>query len=187
MACEDLVMAVLTLMNRIKIDKFDSYRGIFKVQVFRNILERLIYNDEYATIDANLTDCNVGARKKRNVRDNLFVLNAIMNDAVNGSKEAKDISIYDVEKCFDALWLDECINDMFEVGLQNDKLNLLYLMNEHAQIAVRTPSGITERFTLEKIIMQGKVWGSLFCTVTMNKLGKLKYAIEDMLFKLTLS
>jgi hypothetical protein len=125
--------------------------------VLRNILERLIYNDEYATIDANLTDCNVGARKKQNVRDNLFVLNAIMNDAVNGSKEAIDISIYDVEKCFDALWLDECINDMLEAGLQNDKLNLLYLLNKNAQLAVKTPSGTTERFTLEKIMLQGTV------------------------------
>ena len=41
-AGEDLVMAVLAFMNRIKRDKVDSYRGIFKVQVFRNILERLI-------------------------------------------------------------------------------------------------------------------------------------------------
>ena len=45
-----------------------------------------------------------------------------MNDAINGSKEAVDVSIYDVEKCFDALWLEECINDMYEAGLQNDNL-----------------------------------------------------------------
>ena len=31
--------------------------------------------------------------------------------------------------------------------------------------------------------MQGTVWGSLFCTATMDKLGKLKYANEDMMFK----
>ena len=75
-AGEDLVMAVVALMNRIKRDQiypkcmqscnitslykqkgprneFDSYRGIFRVQVLRNILERLIYNDEYGTVDSN--------------------------------------------------------------------------------------------------------------------------------------
>ena len=48
-----------------------------------------------------------------------------MNDAINGSKEPVYIGIYDIDKCFDSLWLDECINDMFEAGLQNTKLNLL--------------------------------------------------------------
>ena len=43
-----------------------------------------------------------------------------MNDAINGSKEPVDIGIYDIDKCFDSLWLDECINDMFEAGIQND-------------------------------------------------------------------
>ena len=42
---------------------------------------------------------------------------------------------------------------------------------------------MTEEFTLNKIIMQGTMWGSLFCTATMDKLGKLKYANEDMMFK----
>ena len=32
---------------------FNTYRGIFRVTVFRNILDKLIFNDEYETIDAN--------------------------------------------------------------------------------------------------------------------------------------
>ena len=205
-AGEDLVDATLALMNRIKreqvypkcmelcnisslykqkgpINEFGSYRGVFRVQVLRHILEKLIYNDEYKEIDSNLTDCNVGARKKRNIRDNIFVLDAIMNDAVNGSKEAVDIAIYDIEKCFDALWVEECINDMYDSGLKNDKLNLLYLMNQNAEIAVKTPHGLTERRSIRNIIMQGTVWGSLFCTATMDKLGKKKYENEEMLYK----
>ena len=37
-------------------NKFESYRGVFRVSVFRNILDRLIYNDEYHNIDSKLTD-----------------------------------------------------------------------------------------------------------------------------------
>ena len=47
-------------------NSFENYRGIFRVSIFRSILDRLIYNDEYVTIDSNLTDSNVGARKSRN-------------------------------------------------------------------------------------------------------------------------
>ena len=43
-------------------------------------MDKLIYNDEYPTIDDHLTDSNVGARQNRNIRDNIFVINAIMNN-----------------------------------------------------------------------------------------------------------
>ena len=159
----------------------EEHKGTEKC--LRNILEKLIYNDEYKRVDANLTDCNVGARKERNIRDNIFVLDAIMNDAVNGSKEAVDIAIYDIEKCFDALWVEECINDIYETGVKNDKLNLLFLMNQSAQIAIKTPYGMTKRRNIRNIIMQGTVWGSMFCTATMDKLGKKKYENAEMLYK----
>ena len=102
-----------------------SYRGIFRVLVLGTILEKLIYNDEYQTIDDNLTDANVGARKHRNIRNNLYVVNAISNSIKRGSEEAVDLCTYDVDKCFDALWTYECINDLYEAGLKNDKLTLL--------------------------------------------------------------
>merc|ERR1719319_1915010 len=89
-AGSDLKRAILVLMNRIKSEQifpkvleycnissiwkqkgprndFESYRGIFRVTIFRNILDRLIYNDEFKNIDKNLSDCNVGGRKERNI------------------------------------------------------------------------------------------------------------------------
>ena len=162
---------------------YNSYRGIFLVPIFRTILDRMIYNDEYDTIDDDLTDSNVGARKNRNIRDNIFVLNAITNSIVNGKESAVDVQVFDVEKCFDALWMQECINDLFETGFDNDKLPILYLENQNAKIAVKTPYGITERRSISNVVMQGTVWGSLFCTATMDKLGKLIYENEELMYK----
>ena len=74
-AGEDLKIAIIKLMNMIKYDQifptiledwnissifknkgsrndFNSYRGIFRVPIFRSILDRLIHNDEYDVIDA---------------------------------------------------------------------------------------------------------------------------------------
>ena len=39
---------------------------------------------------------------------------------MKGNAEPIDIQLYDVEKCFDALWMEECINDIFDAGLDND-------------------------------------------------------------------
>ena len=127
-AGDDLKLAILKLMNRIKDDQifpeclhpcnissiwkrkasrnyFESYRGIFRLPIFRSILDRLIYNDDYPNTDQNLTDSNVGARKERNICDNIFVTHAIMNSIRKGKEGPIDFSVYKVDKCFEALWL----------------------------------------------------------------------------------
>ena len=81
------------------------------------IIDKLIYQDEYENIDKNLTDCNVGARKDRNIRDNLFVVNSVINAVVNGDDEPIDVELFDIIRCFDNLWMRECLNDLNEATL----------------------------------------------------------------------
>ena len=66
--------------------EFDKYWGIFRVPIFSAILESCINNDEYGIIYNNLTYANVGARKSRNIRDNLFVVDAILNSIKKDQK-----------------------------------------------------------------------------------------------------
>ena len=93
------------------------------------------------------------------------------------------MTVYDVEKCFEALWVQECINDMNDAGLKNYKLNILYILNQHAKISVKTLAGMKERKVMSYIIWQGTVWGSLFCTGTLDKLPIMQYENPDILFK----
>ena len=44
---------------------------------------KLVYERTYKTIDKNMSDAQVGARKKKSVRNHLFVLNAILADVVS--------------------------------------------------------------------------------------------------------
>ena len=159
------------------------YRGIFRVSVFRNILDKLIFKDEYDNIDKNLTDSNVGGRRGRGIRDNLFVINAITNSVKSGSDEACDVQVFDVEKCFDSLWVQECVNTLYENGFRNDKLVLLYEETKNAKIAIKTPNGTTARRDIKNIIMQGTVFGSLICTSVMDKLAKIFYQNPDLVYK----
>ena len=92
------------------------------------------------------------------------------------------MQVYDVEQCFDAMWLEECINALYEAGLQNDKLNILYLTSSTAKVAIKTSTGITDRTTILKIVMQGTVWANMFCVVLLDKLGKLVYTNPKLLY-----
>ena len=88
-----------------------------------------------------------------------------------------DIAAYDVQKCFDALWARECVNDLWDAGCQDDKLALLHLENKRAKVAIKNPGGKSEPITIHNVIMQGGVMGSIYCTSTMDKLGKIIYSI----------
>ena len=77
---EQCTLSSIFKRGKVGRNNFNNYRGIFRVNILRSILDRLIFNDLYGKIDDFLTDCNVGGRRGRNIRDNLFVLNAITNN-----------------------------------------------------------------------------------------------------------
>ena len=56
---------------------------------------------------------NVGGRKQRNIRDNLFVVYASINDVINGYGTSFDFQCYDVIKCFDILLMSSCMMSEF--------------------------------------------------------------------------
>ena len=112
---------------------------------------KLIYNDKYRVIDGNMSDSNVGARKHKNFRNHIFVINGIINDVLTfKQKKAVDIQIMDYKQCFDSMWLKETMNDLYEAGVQDDQLAVLYEANKNVNVAVKTPNGLTDRVKIKK-------------------------------------
>ena len=151
--------------------------------VLRSVLDRLMYNDMYHIIDENLTDGNVGARKNRNIRDNLFVLGAVVNSVVKGKEAPIQLQVQDVEKCFDKLWLEATTNALYESGMNNNMLNLIYNENKQAKIAVKINGNLSKRVTVKNVEMQGSVWGSLKCTASMDTLNRTILQEDDLTYK----
>ena len=98
---EDLKRAILILFNRIKqtgifpsfmqyanicaiykgrgeVSSLDSDRGIFLVSLFRTIMMKMIYKEKYNIIDESISDSNIVARKHKNIRNHIFVVNSII-------------------------------------------------------------------------------------------------------------
>ena len=49
---------------------------------------------------------------------------------------------------------------------------LVYKANKQIYMAVKTPTGLTERQTLENIVLQGDTWGSILASVQVDSIGK---------------
>ena len=205
---QDLKKAVLDLMNGIKKEMvmppfmelsnittlykskgsrldMDSDRGIFILTVLRKILDKLLYNDKYKDIESGMSDSNIGARKKQNIKNHLFVVYGIMNSVIYEEKGCMDISTYDLIKCFDALWIEDCLNDLhdtLEDNQHDDKLALIYESNRNNMVAVKTPVGLTNRVNIQKIVTQGGTFGPIECANSVDKIGQKCYDSGENLF-----
>ena len=174
------VMMQLTNISTIyknKGSRFDlvNDRGIFNMVTFRKIVDRLIYNDKYAVIDENMSDSNVGGRKGRNIRNHLFIVYGVINSVTNNESPPIDIQLYDMKQCFDAMWLEESMNDLCDTIPEkdwDDKLAMIYQSNSKNLVAVKTPFGLTERTQIDEIVTQGGVWGPIQCSNQVDCLGK---------------
>ena len=52
-----------------------------------------------------------------------------MNEAIK-TNISIDLHCMDLEKCFDAMWSAESMNDFYDSGVQDDRFVLLSKMNE---------------------------------------------------------
>jgi hypothetical protein len=178
---KDLLHGLIELLNRVKIEiivpwfmrlanitsiyklknsrlNLENDRGIFVLTAIRMIMDRLLYNDLYPEIEENMSNSNIGALKNKNVRNHLFVVHGIINSVLKGEAKCVDIQIYDIKQAFDALWLQDCMNDLYDVVPctgRNDKLSLLYKANIENHVSVKTPVGQTDRLNIPEIVMQG--------------------------------
>ena len=121
---------------------------------------KLLYNDNYDFLEMNMSESNIGARKGRSVRNHIFILNGIIHDIL-ANKNAKpiDIQVLDYRQCFDSLWLEEVMNDLFEAGIDDDNFALIFEANKNVNVAIKTPNGLTERENIKNIVLQGDVFG----------------------------
>ena len=162
--------------------------GIFGLSVLRNIIDKLIYEDKYSDIDKYMSDSNIGARQDRNIRNHLFIIYGIINSVLQGEDSCVDLQIYDLIQAFDALWLDDCMNNIYDAASEenrDDKLALIYEMNTENKVAVNTAVGQTERVEVRKAVMQGGTWGPLMCSNHIDTLGNtcLKSGSNMYLYK----
>ena len=108
-----------------------------------------------------------------NVRNHVWVLNGVIQDVLKRKgSESIDVQILDIAQCFDALWPEECLSDLYQYGIQDHTIRLLYDGSLSTQIAIRTPVGITERKEVHKTVMQGNVWAPSLCATSIDSIEK---------------
>ena len=94
-----------------------------------------------------MSDSNVGGRKHKSCINHIFVLNGIIHDVLSSKKNIPvTIQIYDYKQMFDSMDLQEAVSDLYDSGMKDNTLSLLYDANRNIRVKVKTPYG----FSVEK-------------------------------------
>ena len=150
--------------------KLDNYRGIFLVPILSIIFEKLLKKKISDTLQQFISKFQNGGMKGKGVVDNLFILRGIINHANYLGKKLW-LTFYDMEKCFDSLWLEDCINSLWDLDAKDDILCLIHLMNIKATVTIKTPLGNTDPLFLSNFVKQGTVFGPVLNNCSLNKLS----------------
>ena len=112
---------------------------------------------------------NIDLEKKKDIRNYGFIINGVFHHTVTSKSRSVDY-----KQCFNTLSVDGVTNDLYNIGVNDDQLNLIYECDSISKFAVKTPVGLTMRLYLNKLVAQGKVISPLKCTISVDAIAESK-------------
>ena len=155
----------------------ESQRGIFLVNIVSKVYE-LVKITQNEKNNSKMSEMQAAGRKERLTMDNLIIMNTIIEN-----QRAQKLNTYmffaDDVKCFDKLWLKDCLLEMYNLGYDSNTLKILYEMNKETDVIIKTPVGNTDNMQVKEVLKQGTIFGPIMCcteTSTVNSIGEeVKY------------
>ena len=165
-------MNILSIHKKGPKTKMKNKRGLFITNLISKVYERIIKdrNKERSKVSPMQT----GGIKERSTIDNVMTILAII-ERNNYLNKTTFLTFADVEKCFDKLWLDDGIKELWKNGMGARDCMAIKKLNELAEATVKTPIGSTEEIKLTNIVRQGTVNGPPICAAVMDTVNSIGY------------
>ena len=157
-----------------------NQRGLFITNIVSKIFERIILNRNRDMVEEMMSPFQCGGKRGRGTVDHLFVFRAIIDDY---RSKNKDLYVFygDLEKCFDRLWLKDCLLERWRTGMTAKEVMLIYEMNKNCLITIETPFGKTEEIVVEEVVRQGTIWGPFLCSIVTEKINRVGERVSILL------
>ena len=150
-----------------------SKRGLFLTNIISKVIEKMIKRRARDKVKKGMSPFQCGGVMLRGIGDNLLIFNTVIEEFRD---EKKDLYVLfaDLEKCFDKLWLKDCLKELVEAGMPVAEAVYIYKMNSKVKVTVETPVGKTGEFELNEIVRQGTVSAVDMCGVSTDKINRIK-------------
>ena len=107
-----------------------------------------------------------GATQERSTQDQTFLLRSAINHPLYLNKPLF-LTLYDFRQCFDKMWLEDAVLFLWRLGVKDDMLKLISLLNSRSVAVVKTSAGETEEFVLGPNTKQGTVLGPILSSASV--------------------
>ena len=146
----------------------DINRGLFLTNILSKLYERVLHLLTTKNVKINEHQC--GGQKGCGTIHNMIIMRTVIDN--NRRLNRKTYCYFaDAYKCFDILWLKDCLVELWRAGMREREVYMLYEMNRESHIVVETPVGMTYSITVHEIVKQGAIFSPKFCSVAIEKVN----------------
>ena len=170
---EDWQNAIVVPIWKKKGNKRDcsTYRGISLLSHTGKIYAKILEQRTRAKTDLLLSEAQFGFRKGRGCTDAIFALRQLCEKAVEHNQSLHLVFV-DQEKAFDRVNRDRLWRVLEQYGVQGQLLDNIRAIYANSKSAVRTPSGLSNWFSVTSGVRQGCVLSPLLFIVYMDRITK---------------
>ena len=161
-------MLIISIHKKGLKELLENKRGLFLTNILSKLFEKVM-EDLIGVVKYDRAQ--FGGTKGRGPIDNWFILMAVRDE---GKRLKKNIYMFfgDLVKCFDRLWLKDCLIDLRNAGAREREIRMLYKLNEEAGFKVKTPAGTTKTdISVKEIVKQGSVFGTKLCCASTGTIN----------------
>ena len=148
--------------------KLVNQRGIFLSVVISKIFEKMI---KERISESTLKVClwQAGSRCERSTQDQTFLVRGAAINHARYLNKPLFLTLYDFRQCFDKVWLEEALISLWKLGVDDDMLQLISLLNEKSVAVMKTSAGETEEFIMGPNAKQGTVLGAILSSASIGE------------------
>ena len=157
----------------------ENKRGLFLTSIISKVYERVVKYRNEVKMTEQRSPWQMGGEKGRSCTDNLFITYSVIERNRYLGKPTY-VFYADAEKCFDKLWLDDAVIELWKRVTNIRDAMVIREMNKTAKITIHTPVGDTKEITCENIVRQGTVYGPQLCGVSMGRVNNIGKGITTM-------
>ena len=159
---------IKSIFKNPRVKQVDKTRGLFMTNVISKVYEKVILRRNEDRVSTS--QYQAGGKKGQSSLDHTMTILEIANKNSYLNK-ATYVTFIDMEKCFDKLWLQSGIVELWKSGMNPHDAQIIYNMNKEATITINTPVGMTNPIHVTNCVKQGTIYGPQVCSKEIEQVN----------------
>ena len=150
----------------------EKTRGLFMTNIVAKLKEKIIKTRNEEEWEKSASPYQCGGKKGTSTIDHtLTILETIQRQKY--LNKPTYILYIDLEKCFDKLWLEDGVVELWRSGMNPLDAYMVYRMNQNANITIMTPAGETSNINVKNVVKQGTIYGPRICNKVVERVNNI--------------